>query len=378
MLHPWVPLIDLAEGRGRYSSTMPARAWTPARPAGSRVFGPALLRCVVVLAAGCGAGPEPTPAARARPADGLAIEPAAAPAGRDGEAGGAAPPEASLGVVDRGIYTDLDPQVQLPLPRGLADAADLELVLDAPRGLAVLYEAGFPLKAYPTGGTTTLAVGHHTIALRPGDRSELSPLAGRLRVRALADGEVPAPGDRDGDGLPDPLDLVIGGVKNALNAAPYIGGYQRLPFPGGDVPRDQGVCTDVIVRAARNAGIDLQLELHRDIVRAPRAYPMVVRANPSIDHRRVKTVLPYFVRQWEAHGTALDDPQDPLRPGDVVFMDTFPGRPGPDHVGIVSATTGPSGRPLVINAWTEGFVANEMDLLDSVPLTHRFRVPPAR
>jgi uncharacterized protein YijF (DUF1287 family) len=182
-------------------------------------------------------------------------------------------------------------------------------------------------------------------------------------------------GDRDRDGIPDPLDVLRGGLKVTLAAAPYIGGYRRLGFPGGDVPRDEGVCTDVVVRAVRNAGLDLQLEVARDIRRAPRAYPMVKRPDRNIDHRRVKTLLPYFVRNWRAHGAALADPADPLRPGDVIFMDTFAARPGPDHIGLISSRVGPSGLPLVINSWTHGYVTSEMDLLPSVPVTHRFRIP---
>ncbi|HLU67084.1 MAG TPA: DUF1287 domain-containing protein, partial [Kofleriaceae bacterium] len=181
--------------------------------------------------------------------------------------------------------------------------------------------------------------------------------------------------DADGDGIADPLDLLIGGKKTVLDAAPYGGGYIKIDYPGGDIPRGMGVCTDVVIRAARNAGLDLQAEVHRDIRRSRRSYPMVKRPNPHIDHRRVKTILPYFLRRWDRRVVALDDPDDPLRPGDVVFMDTFPNRRGPDHIGIVSNVIGPSGYPLIINSWTTGFRTSEMDLLQGVPITHRFRFP---
>src|ERR1043165_1871930 len=110
-----------------------------------------------------------------------------------------------------------------------------------------------------------------------------------------------------------------------------------MRYPMGDAPRTIGVCTDVIIRAVRNAGIDLQKELHEDIRRARAAYPMVKgMGDPSIDQRRVATLLPYFKRHWESHTARLDDPADPLRPGDIVLMDTFPNRSGPDHIGILS------------------------------------------
>jgi uncharacterized protein YijF (DUF1287 family) len=95
----------------------------------------------------------------------------------------------------------------------------------------------------------------------------------------------------------------------------------------------------------------------------------------KIDQRRVKTLLPYFQRHWQAHTPRIDDDKDPLRPGDVIFMDTFPTRDGPDHIGIVSDTIGESGMPMVINNWTNGTVTREMDLLGSVPVLYRFRLP---
>jgi uncharacterized protein YijF (DUF1287 family) len=284
--------------------------------------------------------------------------------------------EVALGVVDRGIFSDLDAQVQIALPD--LDPAAVRGVVDRARGLLVLYERDWPIKVYPLGGPSELALGSAQLALRPGDRAELGGLLADGRVSELAAGTKPAPGDDDGDGIPDPLDVLLGGYKNRINAAPYGGGYILIDFPGGDVPREMGVCSDVIVRAARNAGIDLQAELQREIRRAPRAFPMVARANSHIDHRRVKTLLPYFERRWDQRRSALDDPGDPLRPGDVVFMDTFPSRTGPDHIGILSDRRGPSGLPLVINSWTDGFRASEMDLLPGVPVTHRFRYPSAR
>jgi uncharacterized protein YijF (DUF1287 family) len=183
-----------------------------------------------------------------------------------------------------------------------------------------------------------------------------------------------ASGDVDKDGIPNPLDILIGAKKTVLDAAPYVGGYTKLAYPGGDVPRDEGVCTDVIVRAIRNAGMDLQKLLHEDIRRAPGSYPMVKRADKNIDHRRVKTLLPYFVRHWDSRTTALDDRKDPYLPGDIVFMDTFPSWSGPDHVGIVSDTRGPSGHLLIANSWAGGSHTSELDLLGWVPVTHRFRI----
>ena len=277
--------------------------------------------------------------------------------------------ETCLGVDDSGIWSDLDTRVQLALPARV-DPARVTAQLDAARKLLVVAVDGVPTKPYPLTGDRVLAVGPHQLALRPGDHAELAPLLAPDRIVLGAT----AP-DRDRDGVPDALDVFIGAKKTTVNADAYGAGYITLKYPMGDVPREVGVCTDVIIRALRNAGIDLQAEVHRDIARARRAYPMVKgTGDTNIDHRRVRTILPWFTRHWERHTASLADPRDPLRPGDVVFMDTFPSRAGPDHIGIVSDRVGDSGHPLVINNWTVGHVTSEMDLLGFVPVTHRFRV----
>lgn len=283
-------------------------------------------------------------------------------------------PESSLGVSDTGIWSDLDGRVQLALPPDLGPG-DVTGLVDEGRDLLILYVGDWPTKVYPLRGSAKLAVGDRTLDLRPGDRRELAPLLRPARLGLLEPGQPAAPGDRDGDGIPDPLDLLIGAHKTALNAASYGAGYLALDYPMGDVPRQAGVCTDVIVRALRNAGLDLQADLHRDIRRAGAAYPMVKgRGDPNIDHRRVKTLLPYFQRHGSRRSAALDDPDDPLRPGDIVFLDTFPSRSGPDHIGIISDRRAPSGLPYVINNWTDGTVTEEMDLLGWVPVLERFRL----
>ncbi len=211
------------------------------------------------------------------------------------------------------------------------------------------------------------------VALRDRDVVDLYGAVGMgTEVRVLGRKEKKPYGDRDRDGIPDQIDGLLGAKKTVINGSKYDGKYVHIPKRGGDVPREIGVCTDVIVRALRNAGLDLQVEVQADRERRPAAYPrMAARQNPSIDHRRVKNLAPWFARHWLAR--SIDDFDDYL-PGDVILMDTLPAE-GPDHIGIISDRLGDSGRPLVINNWTVGCTTAEMDLLGWVTVTHRYRWP---
>ena len=147
-----------------------------------------------------------------------------------------------------------------------------------------------------------------------------------------------------------------------------------FPTLAGDMPRTEGVCTDVVVRALRNAGIDLQKAVHEDAKVRRSAYPGITKPDRNIDHRRVRNLLPYFKRYWTSLPTDPKDASVPWLPGDVVLLDTM-NDPQPEHMGIVSDSLAQSGLPLVINNWTDGTTTAEMDLLSFVPVRHRFRVP---
>lgn len=335
------------------------------------MIGRLALALVMVVLGGCRPEPQAKPRSDSpREGEARAAEPIEASV--EAVAEPLAEPEQALGIVDVGIFSDLDDRVQIALPGELD--GELIAVLDQPRALLLLYADERPIKAYPLldEGGRTLSVGERTLRLRPGDHGELAPLSSKLALRVLAPGSSAPPGDRDGDGIPDPLDLNIGAIKTTLNADAYNQDYFVLEYPGGDVDRSLGACTDVIVRALRNAGVDLQVEVHEDIARAPRRYSMVDKANRNIDHRRVRTLLPWF----RAHWIALDEAA-PLQPGDVVFMDTIEARKGPDHIGILGDRTSEGGRLLVANNWTDGYVTSFMDLLEFVEVTDRFRMPPA-
>lgn len=115
----------------------------------------------------------------------------------------------------------------------------------------------------------------------------------------------------------------------------YDASYFRIDYPGGDVPANRGVCTDVIIRAYRKLGIDLQKEVHEDMKANFSKYPDnwgLTRTDTNIDHRRVPNLMVFFAR----HGETLpitNDPED-YAPGDIVCWNL---RGGVTHIGIVSA-----------------------------------------
>mgnify|MGYP001549236725 FL=1 len=133
----------------------------------------------------------------------------------------------------------------------------------------------------------------------------------------------------------------------------YNGSYLALDYPWGDVPATQGVCSDVLVRAYRLLGVDLQMRLHEDMTAAFATYPAArvwgqSRPDRNIDHRRVLNLEVYFARK----GLELPVSRDPAsyQPGDIVswMVPKFGGGTTP-HIGIVSAEKAADGTPLVIH-----------------------------
>jgi uncharacterized protein YijF (DUF1287 family) len=111
----------------------------------------------------------------------------------------------------------------------------------------------------------------------------------------------------------------------------YAPGYIRLRYPGGDIPREQGVCTDVIIRAFREIGIDLQKEVHEDMAKHFKEYPKfwnMKTPDLNIDHRRVPNLMKFFKRRWKA--LQLDSE---YKPGDIVAWQLDAGL---FHIGIIS------------------------------------------
>ena len=99
----------------------------------------------------------------------------------------------------------------------------------------------------------------------------------------------------------------------------YDPSYFSIDYPNGDVPSDKGVCTDVVIRAYRKMGIDLQKEVHEDMKANFSSYPKIwglSSTDKNIDHRRVPNLMTFFKRKG-AEKAISDNPND-YKPGDIV------------------------------------------------------------
>lgn len=143
--------------------------------------------------------------------------------------------------------------------------------------------------------------------------------------------------------------LIVEGLAVQLDSTRfYDPSYVAIEYPGGDVPLRTGVCADVIVRAFRHAGIDLQVEIHQDMKKAFRKYPPLwglSKPDRNIDHRRVANQMRFFERRDKSLTISTDSTQ--YLPGDVVAW-MLPGNLY--HIGVVSSSrSARTGRPLIVH-----------------------------
>ncbi len=166
--------------------------------------------------------------------------------------------------------------------------------------------------------------------------------------------------------------LVAAAIERTTHVVRYDGSYRKISYPGGDVPDNIGVCTDVIVRSYRALGIDLQKEVHEDMRRHFSLYPKkwgLKKPDTSIDHRRVPNLQTFFARHGEK--LAVSDSADDYRPGDLVTW-MLPGNL--PHIGIVTDRRSQDGlRPLIVHNIGAGTVLE--DMLFVYKITGRYRYP---
>ena len=129
--------------------------------------------------------------------------------------------------------------------------------------------------------------------------------------------------------------LVAAAIERTNHVVRYDPSYVRIPYPGGDVPEHTGVCTDEVIRANRALGVDLQKQVHEDMVQNFSAYPHYWNSSssgpdPNIDHRRVPNLMFFFTRKGQS--LPMSQQIGDYSPGDIVTWDLGGNVP---HIGIV-------------------------------------------
>jgi uncharacterized protein YijF (DUF1287 family) len=149
--------------------------------------------------------------------------------------------------------------------------------------------------------------------------------------------------------------LSAAAIERTSHIVRYDPAYLRLAYPGGDVPADTGVCTDEVIRSYRALGIDLQKEVHEDMVQNFGLYPHQRRWQQSspdtnIDHRRVPNLMVFFSHKGKS--LPITDRGEDYSPGDLVTWDLGGGVP---HIGIVvDRKSAGGGRYMVVHNIGQG------------------------
>ncbi len=168
--------------------------------------------------------------------------------------------------------------------------------------------------------------------------------------------------------------LVDAAFERTRHQVTYDGRYVSIPYPGGDVPENIGVCTDVVIRAYRSLGIDLQQKVHEDMRSHFQAYPSkriwgLTRPDTNIDHRRVPNLQAFFSRHGEV--LPVSDKASDYQPGDLVTW-MLPGNL--PHIGIVTDRKSPAGTPIIVH--NIGWGPKADDILFAYKITGHYRYLP--
>lgn len=170
--------------------------------------------------------------------------------------------------------------------------------------------------------------------------------------------------------------LAAAALERTRHTVFYDPAYRRIAYPMGDVAADRGVCTDVVIRAYRTLGIDLQKQVHQDMNRAFAAYPNMwglTGPDTNIDHRRVPNLETFFAR----HGQKLPLAQtgEAYLPGDIVTW-RLGSRASLPHIGLVTGLKSRDGtRPLIVH--NVGVGPQLEDVLFAYQLHGHYRFKPS-
>lgn len=170
-------------------------------------------------------------------------------------------------------------------------------------------------------------------------------------------------------------DFANAAIERTQHTVRYDGRYISIPYPNGDVPSDTGVCTDVVIRAYRKIGSDLQRLVHEDMASFFDQYPSkrmwgLTHPDKNIDHRRVPNLQAFFKR----HGEVLKASQDfaDYQAGDLITW-ILPGNL--PHIGIVTDKTAPrTGAPLIAHNIARG--PELQDMMFDYQITGHYRYMP--
>ena len=128
------------------------------------------------------------------------------------------------------------------------------------------------------------------------------------------------------------IKLVDAAIERTSHQVVYDPAYVAIDYPNGDVPEGQGVCADVVIRIYRELGIDLQKEVHEDMIRNFSLYHGVwklEKPDSNIDHRRVQNLMVFFGRYGQA--LPITENANDYFPGDIVVWEFSSGR---KHIGM--------------------------------------------
>lgn len=203
---------------------------------------------------------------------------------------------------------------------------------------------------------------------------------------------TPEPGQARPATSPSKAQLIVAGARAEVarkvyydimmgyHTTRYKGGKDtgRRVYPGGDIDPELGVCTDLVIRALRHAGYDLQALVHEDRKAAPKRY-QGRRADTNIDHRRVVNLQAFLRRKGQTlTTTTTKKAYADWQPGDIVIW-KLDGKGRVDHIGIISDRRDPkTRRPWVIHNYPSPGYTVEADLLTAWPIAGHYRYPPRR
>ena len=165
--------------------------------------------------------------------------------------------------------------------------------------------------------------------------------------------------DIDGDGIDDYTDILEGARQYIATKPKYESNY----YDGGYPNDGSGVCTDVIWKAFQNAGYNLKGMVDEDIKNNLNAYSMIVKPEPNIDFRRVKTLKIFFDRNLENLSTDFSNPEE-WQAGDIVIF--------LNHIAICSDKRNSKGIPFIIHH--DGFGAREVNEIENYTVVGHYRM----